>query len=317
MKRIVLVFLLSVCANTCFSDEVLEIPANPEKGFRYPYLIKIPETVPEDKKLYLIVESNNTGKVSDDFSIHYESAKKTIVGNAVGPWLSKKLSYPILMPVFPRPESQWQVYTHALDRDSMQVESLPYERLDLQLIAMIEDAKRVLAERSLDLQQKIILAGFSASGTFANRFSLLHPETTEIVVAGGLNGTLMLPIGSMGEHNLKYPLGISDFKQVTGKEFNLSQWLKIKQFLFMGENDTNDAVAYDDAYSEEERVIIYKTTGKEIQPERWNNSQRIYLESKARVIFRTFEGVGHGTNGDVHREFLTFVKKNALQVSGQ
>ncbi|WP_445363438.1 hypothetical protein ACJJIQ_01150 [Microbulbifer sp. ANSA003] len=310
MKIIVIGFFLSVMANVSHSAELMQIPANPDKGFNYPYLIKLPEVVSNQDKTFLIVETNNTGKVSDDYDIHLEAAKKAIIGNTVGPWLSKKLSYPILMPVFPRPESAWQVYTHALDRDSMLAKSVPFERLDLQLKAMIENANDILHKRSLKLQDGVILTGFSASGTFANRFSLLHPEIIEIVVAGGLNGTLMLPTASLDSHSLKYPLGINDFNQIAGRNFNLDEWLTIKQFLFMGENDTNDAVAYDDAYSEEERLVIYKTTGKSIHPERWSNSQEAYKKYGANVTFRTFKGVGHGTNGAVHSEFLAFVQGN-------
>lgn len=310
LKIIVFGIFLSVIAGVSHSAELLQIPANPGKGFNYPYLLKLPEVVSKQDRTFLIVETNNTGKVSDDYDVHLAAAKNAIVGNAVGPWLSKKLSYPILMPVFPRPKSEWQIYTHALDRDSMLTKSLPFERLDLQLKAMIENAQDVLRERSLEPEDKVILAGFSASGTFANRFSLLHPEIIEIVVAGGLNGTLMLPTASLDSHGLKYPLGIDDFSQITGRNFNLDQWLSIKQFLFMGENDTNDAVAYDDAYSEEERSVIYKIAGKSIHPERWDNSQKVYKKYGANVVFRTFKGLGHGTNGDVHSEFLAFVQGN-------
>lgn len=310
MKKIILTCLLFVMANACLADIILEVPASPDKGFNFPYLIKLPEVIAETDNIRLIVESNNTGKVSDEFSAHYEAAKNAIVGNAIGPLLSKKLSFPILMPVFPRSETQWDVYTHALDRDTIVQKSTKLERIDLQLLAMIEDAKNVIGKRSIHVQDKIILAGFSASGTFANRFSLLHPEKIEIVIAGGLNGTLMFPIEAIDNRTLDYPIGIGDFYCVTGKEFDLEQWLKVKQFLFMGEKDTNDAVSYDDAYSEKERLLIYETTGKKIQPDRWLNSQKIYLKNNATVNFRTFKGIGHGTNGDIHREILSFVHEN-------
>lgn len=310
MHKIVTTLLLIAVIQVCDADTIIEVPASPEKGFNFPYLIKLPENLPSGDHLRLIVETNNTGKVSDDISIHYAAAKDAITGNAVGPWLSKKLSLPILMPVLPRSESQWENYTHALDRDTMLEDASTIKRIDLQLLVMIEDAKNRLHKRSINVGDNIILTGFSASGTFANRFSLLHPEIIEIVIAGGLNGTLMLPLAAIGEHKLNYPLGVNDFEDVADKPFNRTAWLRIHQFLFMGEQDTNDAVAYDDAYSEAERVIIHNTTGKNMQPERWLNSQKHYIDSEADVLFRTFQGIGHGTNGKIHQEFLEFVQKN-------
>lgn len=308
MKNIVSLLCIFFLAGLSRASALLEVSANPDKGFRYPYLLKIPDTITTQSKTFLIVETNNTGKVSDDYNVHLEAARHAVVGNSVGPWLSKALAYPILMPVFPRGETEWQVYTHALDRDSMLAKSVPFERLDLQLKAMIEHAHDVLRDRSITVQDKIILAGFSASGTFANRFSMIHPEIIEIVVAGGLNGTLMMPALVLDGYSLDYPLGVNDFSQIANKPFNLNEWLRIKQFLFMGENDINDAVAYDDAYSEDERFIVHKTMGKFIHPERWEKSQEVYKRCGARVTFRTFKGVGHGTNGNIHSELLTFVK---------
>ncbi|MEX2964070.1 hypothetical protein [Microbulbifer sp. TYP-18] len=309
MHKIIAILAFSLLACASYANIIIEVPASPEQGFNFPYLLKLPDAWEPDKKTYLIVETNNTGEPSDNFSFHYAAAKGAIGGNAVGPWLARQLSFPILMPVFPRPETQDHIYTHALDRDTMTAGSSAIDRLDLQLAAMLEDAKIRLREKSAAVEDKILLTGFSASGTFANRFSFLHPEKIAMIVAGGLNGTLMLPIKCIDKHALNYPIGISDFESITGSNFDLDSWQNIAQFLFMGAQDTNDAVAYDDAYSEAERQTIYNTTGKLMQPDRWSNSQKVYLDSGANVEFYTFPGVGHATNGEIHREFLDFVKK--------
>jgi len=242
-----LVFILS--SNLCAADLVVKVKANPEKGFFFPFFLKVPEATETN---YLIVETNNTGKVSDDFNIHLNSANKAILGNSLGPWVSKKLKAPILVPAFPRPEKEWETYTHALDRDTMFVDSGKLKRIDLQLLAMINEAKAILETYSISVNDKVIMTGFSASGTLANRFSLLHPESLQVVVAGGLNGILMLPVDSLNEEELSYPLGLSDFEKVTGKPFEKEQWKVLPQFLFMGKNDTNDSAKFDDAYSDKE-----------------------------------------------------------------
>lgn len=303
--RVALFFLLF--CQICHAETVIEINAAPDKGFNFPFLLKIPT---ETKTKYLIVETNNTGKISDNFDEHYTSAKNAITGNAIGPWVSKELNAPILIPVFPRSEQDWQIYTHALDRDTLVINSGNLKRIDLQLLAMIDEAKRVLAAHEVGVDEKVILTGFSASGTLANRFSLLHPDAVKLVVAGGLNGILMLPVSSLGEHELNYPLGVNDFEMITGKSFDLSKWKAIPQFVFMGAHDTNDAANYDDAYSDAERKIIFSAMGKNMQPERWQFCQGVYSKLNVNVVFKTYADIGHGTNLKIHNDILAFINKN-------
>jgi len=296
-------------SNICFADTVIEIKAQPNLGFEFPFLLKIPETT-KSALNYLVVETNNSGMVSDDLSVHYQKVKKAIDGNAIGPWLAKKLNFPILNPVFPRPKTDWEIYTHALDRDTLLVDSGKLKRLDLQLLAMISYAKKELNKHKLAVEEKVILTGFSASGSLANRFSLLHPESLQVIVAGGLNGILMLPVKRIGNDQLNYPIGVNDFKKVTGKEFDKLTWALLPQFLFMGKHDDNDAVKFDDAYSDIERKTIHSALGQKMQPDRWVKCQEVYKENNANVVFHTYEDIGHGTNLDIHIDILNFVKNN-------
>lgn len=301
------IILLLLFSQFCNADTVIEVAAAPDKGFNFAFLLKIPQ---ETKTNYLIVETNNTGKVSDNFEEHYSNAKSTITGNAIGPWLSKELQAPILIPVFPRSEQDWQTYTHALDRDTLLIATGTLKRIDLQLLAMIKEAKKVLATQAITVDEKVIMTGFSASGTFANRFSLLHPDAIKVVVAGGLNSILMLPVRSVKEQKLNYPLGVDDFELITGKAFADAKWQELPQFLFMGANDTNDAAEYDDAYSESERQLIYSAMGRKMQPERWQFCQQLYAKQQANVEFKTYQGIGHGTNLPIHNDILAFIKQN-------
>jgi len=307
MKLKLAFILLFLFSPLSIADTIIEIEPAPEKGFSLPFLLKIPS---ETKAKYLVVETNNTGRVSDNFEDHYEHAKKAILGNSIGPWVSKKLNAPILMPVFPRSKKDWEIYTHALDRDTLLVKQGKLERVDLQLLAMVREAKDVLEKNSVTVNEKIILTGFSASGTLANRFSFLHPEAIKLVVAGGLNGILMLPIASLNDKELNYPLGINDFEHLTGIPFNQSEWNSVPQFLFMGENDTNDAVEFSDGYSEEERKTIYSAMGKEMLPKRWMQCQQVYNNLKTNVVFTTYKDVGHGTNLKIRNDIFAFINEN-------
>jgi hypothetical protein len=301
------VLFLILISSSSYAETIIEVKADPIKGFSFPFLLKIPASIDTN---YLVVETNNTGAVSDDFDVHYQSAKKAIVGNAVGPWVAKKLNSPILIPIFPRTKTDWEIYTHALDRDTLLIKKGKLKRVDLQLLAMISQAKKELANHSVEIKDKVILTGFSASGSLANRFSMLHPDSLQLIVAGGLNGILMLPVDKVGTEKLDYPLGVNDFQKVTGKVFDKSKWAAIPQFLFMGKNDTNDAVKYDDAYSDVERKTIYSALGQNMQPERWAKCQSIYKDNNVNAVFHTYEDMGHGTNLKIHNDILNFIKAN-------
>ena len=89
--------------------------------------------------------------------------------------LAQRLGTPVLVPVFPRPASQWRIYTHALDRDALEITSGPLRRIDLQLAAMIGHAQEVLTDNGALVKDRVLMYGFSASGNFTNRFAALHP----------------------------------------------------------------------------------------------------------------------------------------------
>lgn len=82
------------------------IAANPGKGFHYPYLLRMPDDPARMAGPYLLVEPNNTGRVSDDPNVHLEAARK-LANGALGSYIAKKLHLPLLVPVFPRPQSDW------------------------------------------------------------------------------------------------------------------------------------------------------------------------------------------------------------------
>lgn len=280
------------------------IPASPADGFNFPYVLRIPEKVSD--KPVLLVETNNTGN-SDDFEETVAATVATARGSGIGPMISGALNMPLVIPVFPRPKTDWQIYTHALDRDSILLEEgHSLHRLDLQLLAMSSDARKRLSRNGIEVPPEFLICGFSASGTFANRFSFLHPKRILGVVAGGVNATPMLPLADHGEHSLSFPLGTNDFGEIVGREFDLEAWRALPQMIFMGALDDNDAVAYSDAYSDSERETVHKVLGQDMGV-RWRAAQALYLEEKANVTFVTYGQIGHATTHRIHRDILSFV----------
>ena len=283
------------------------VPAAPERGFHFPYILRIPSNALQGDVKLLLVEPNNTGAVSDDLQVHSDAAMK-LSGNGIGADAARNLHIPLLMPVFPRPETEWRLYTHQLDRDTMLIKSGPMRRLDLQLIAMIDHARARLRDRGLNVPPKVLMTGFSASGTFVNRFTLLHPDRVRAVATGGLNGLLILPQASLDSISLPYPLGLADIQQVAGIKPRLDQWRRIPQLIFMGALDDNDAVLFDDGYEESEKEIVFRAIGEKMQPDRWEHCQSIYRAAGANATFRTYEGIGHGTDGRIGLEITEFLR---------
>ena len=170
---------------TLKKDSLLLIKKNPGKGFYNDYILFIPKGTPINKNTFLLVEPNNTGKISDSIEVHKKYAIDLASVSSVGNNISTELKIPLLVPIFPRPESQPLMYTHALDRDVMLEKSPDLKRLDLQLLEMINDAKSILTSMNIKVAEKVFMNGFSASATFTNRFSFIHPETLKAIAIGG------------------------------------------------------------------------------------------------------------------------------------
>jgi len=288
--------------------ELIEIPASPDKGFHFPYLLFLPDSPEGNKYDYLLVEPNNTGRVSDDFEVHRAAAIALARDSSVGNFVAKALRIPLLVPIFPRPSSTKDVYTHSIDRDTILISSGPLKRLDLQLLAMIADARPRLEAMKRPVRSRVLLNGFSASGLFANRFTLLHPEAVAAAAYGGINGFITLPVGELKSRPLSFPVGIADLEKITGHPFDRPAYQAIPQFGYMGAEEANDAVIYPDAYSDEERTLIFELLGRKMMPDRWEAVQAVYQSEKVPIQFKTYAGIGHGTDGRINKEVAEFFR---------
>lgn len=295
-------------ASATAEDTILVIPKDPSKGFYNDYILFIPKRTPLNKKTYLLVEPNNTGKLTDTMEVHKRYAIDLASVSSVGNNVSTNLKIPLLVPVFPRPASQPFVYTHALDRDVIMHGSEELRRLDMQLLGMISDAKSILASMHILVEEKVFMNGFSASGSFTNRFSFIHPEKIKALAIGGFNGELMLPQNEIKGNRLNYPLGTNDFTSIFKKTFDLATYRSIPQYIYMGKLDDNDAVQFDDAYNEEERKIINENIGKDVQG-RYIKCQDLYRAAKVNATCRSIENVGHWTTSKMNLEVTEFFLK--------
>ncbi|HEX8289502.1 MAG TPA: hypothetical protein VF556_16080 [Pyrinomonadaceae bacterium] len=291
------------------SPEIVKIEAQPKEGFTYPYYLYVPPAMREAKSekqtRTILVIPNNTGKLKDDLSFHEEDVKKRITQNSM---IASQLGVAILMPVFPRPETDWKIYTHALDRDSMLTDKKEYKRFDLQLLAMIDNAREKLKKENLKIDKRVLITGFSASGMFANRFVFLHPTRVKAAAIGSPGGWAIAPAASYKEKTLRYPLGVSDFKSVSGSSLDEKNLRKVPLFIFLGDQDDNDSLTFRDGYEDEDEKLAFELFGK-TPVERWNISKTLYAENKLNAEFKLYPNVKHTVTKEMMGDILAFFSK--------
>jgi dienelactone hydrolase len=296
------------------SSGIVKIEAKPARGFAYPYYLYVPQALragtQKGKQTHtILVIPNNAGKVSDDFSVHEGDVKRKFKQNAE---IADRLGTALLTPVFPRPQSDWKIYTHALDRDAMTTGKKELARFDLQLIAMIDDARARLRAEKLKFDKRVLLLGFSASGMFANRFTFLHPQRVRAAAVGSPGGWAIAPAASFQEKPLRYPIGTGDFKTIAGEKFDLKNLRKVPLFVFLGDEDDNDSVIFRDSYEKEDEDLIFALFGK-TPVERWEISKKLYRDSRLNAEFRLYPKVKHSITKEMFDEVFAFFAKHKNQ----
>jgi predicted esterase len=286
------------------SDGPTLVAADPERGFHYPYYLAVPEGETgsrNDEHRPILVEPHNVGEQVAEFERHLELAKQRIE-TKTGRYIANELGSPMLLPVFPRPFEEpvdWTHMIHMLCGQTMQIEDGPLERVDRQLLAMIDDALDRLADADISVPEEVILNGFSSSGTFVNRFAALHPDRVCSVSAGGMNGLAILPqetteIRGFGKRPMNYPVGVANIAELTGEQFDREAFCDLPQFIYMGSEDDKDALLYPDAWTDPElRGVAILTYGDDIHEERFPHCKNAYEQAGVNAVFRVYEGVGH------------------------
>jgi hypothetical protein len=187
-----------------------------------------------------------------------------------------------------------------------QVES--WKRVDLQLLAMVQSVRVRLEDMGFKAEPKIILSGFSASGSFVNRFAMLHPEAVLGVSCGSPGGWPMVPATAIGDDRLDYPLGSADLKAITGHILNRDALRQVRWFFFLGDQDTNDATRYRDSFTKAEEDLVNRQFGATL-PARWKQAEQLYARSGMQAQFALFPGVGHVVTPEIQEDIARFFER--------
>lgn len=291
-------------------DDILQVEAQTAKGFNFPYYLFIPSGIEKDRQVYMLVETNNTGTTSDELEVHRAKALR-LAESSHATRMARRLGVPLLVPVFPRPRTNWQAYTHALDIDTLEIEEGKLKRVDLQLTAMIKYTQELLRINGFKVNERVFMHGFSASAKFCNRYSFLHPEMVKAVAAGGVNGLPTLPVKEWNECELPFPIGTTGIERFIDKPFNEKAFRQVAHYIYMGSFDRNDTLPSRDAWREEEADIIKKALAEKMMPDRWELSRKIYRQQKLAAQLVTYNGIAHAITDEMQDDVTDFFKANA------
>ncbi len=264
---------------TTYGVDIVRVPADPAKGFYWPYYLSIPKTLSASSVLY--VAPNNTGWPAIDHTFHDIQARSLLYRETrnVYDW---RLNAPVLVPTFPRYTGIY-LQNLWLDPFSENDRIVELRRIDLQLIAMIEDAKERLRAMGYTLFDDVFMNGFSASGDFTARFTLLHPEMVRAAAFGGCGGTL--PVSEWEGREMWWPEGISNISAITGQPFDIDGFRFVPQFYFGGSLDNVDSAG-------------------------WERVQRIYRSVGANIELKVYPGVGHYYTDEIRSDLGTFFARH-------
>jgi len=274
---------------------LIKMPPVSCKEYYFGYLMYLPFELRNNPVLLIEGPACSPGDLEKANELVYKKALFELSQGGFPRYLAHKVKCPLIMPLIPRlidDENNTNIYSHALTSRAMNTKVYPIERADLQLINMFKDIKKLFLSAKIYLYDKFIISGFSAGGVLAHRFTILHPEYVFTAISGGAIHSFTLPLEQYKDEILLYPNGIGNTQIFC--EFDFDEYKKVPQFFYMGDEDFNDPVPYNDSYTEEERQQIYRLFGEVGMPDRWNLFQDICKSLNLdNIIFKTYKGVDH------------------------
>lgn len=306
------------------------IDANPDAGFHFPYFLYTPgisesngPSSDNDDTRPLFVGFSPWAGSTSDHEERLESGQRDIE-NGRQRFIADEMGVPSLVALLPGRDDDGSFRN--FDHNSLQVTDGPTERLDLQLLSMVEDARDRLEDQPYDVAEKFHLDGYSSRGRLAGQFTMLHPERVNAISGGG-NGTVRIPKVELDEDiptiaepemsRLPWAVGVADLNELIGEEFNKEAWGEVSQFRYIGAEDQGDPDELDHPseyrhspsyrhFGEERQQLLLDIFGWKQVDERFETSRRIYENVGAPAEFKIYEDVGHEITPQIVEDIAEF-----------
>jgi len=313
--------LFSSCSATIAG--LTEYPAKPDAAdlndrYYWPYLLVRPSApVAGPHRLpgadTLLVVPDNT-EVTDDLQVIRAWATCALVNpkDIEAIKIAESLGTPILVPLFPRPNLkkiasnlQLQALTRATLDD---IPEKMLSRVDLQLIAMIDDARKRLKADGWPIRRRVLMAGLSAAGQFTNRFAVLHPDRVLAAAVGAPGSWPVAPVAAERGAKLRYPVGIADVKELTGLPVDIAALRRVRFLFFRGHLDDKDTVGQPDNYAARDTALIERLFGNSIL-RRWCSAKKLYHDAGLhRAQFKLYTGVKHKVTPGIRKDIIALFR---------
>jgi len=303
---------------------VQKIEADPDAGFHSPYFLYTPafpsveESANDSQERPLVVtaypwgefdervegasgpDSGITGLIADAMNCPVVSVPLTLTGGHIG-------LEPQELTLAPEVE---------IDNDRR-------ERVDLQFIAMIEDAKSRLNNGAYTIADGIHYDGGSSAAYFIEKIAPLHPEYIN-AYSFGANGHAFLPFeeltddipvhGDPDRTTIPWPIGTGNLEELTGEAFNEEAWMDIEQFRWIGGEDQDPDDPDNHIHKrfrgdDEIDQVVEEIFGTLQVDDRFETSRDIYDHLDVSATFRIFEGQPHAPDQEYMVEAAEFHKE--------
>lgn len=322
-----------------YTINVQKVSKDSDSGFYFPYYLYTPpsdqvtdsgdSTLDNIDPRPLVVGFRTWGSTSErDEKV--ASARGDLIRGSKIREIADELNTPAM--IIPLPSSTDDGKFELLNRDSLRISEPPYERLDLQILSMIDDATQRLADQPYDIADKVHLDGFSNNDRLCDQLSILHPERINAVSGGG-DGFHTIPKSEYkGEipvqtepetTTLEWPVGTAGLSDLIGKEFNKEAWLDTALYYYIGaedqgENDKSNlwneyihAKSYGFLGEKRQRLLV-NIFGWDQVDERFETSRQIFDTVGANAAFKTYDGVGHTITSDMVTDVKAFHREQMI-----
>ena len=304
---------------------VQKIEADPDARFHSPYFLYTPEfdsveeSVTDSQERPLVVTAYPWG----EFEERVEGAQRpdrSVTGRIADAMNCPVLSVPLTLT---RGHLGLEPQELTLAQE-LEIDDPRRERVDLQFIAMIEDAKSRLNTGTYTVADGIHYDGASSAAYFIEKIAPLHPEYIN-AYSFGANGHAFLPFGELTDDipvygdpdrtTIPWPIGTGNFEELTGEEFNKEAWMDIEQFRWMGgeDQDPDDPENHiHKRFRDEHREIsqvVEEIFGTLQVDDRFETSREIYDHLDVPARFRIFEGQPHAPDFEYRLEAVDFHKE--------
>lgn len=215
------------------------------------------------------------------------------------------------VPVIPRPRSN-HVYTVALPAKVFLSDTdLFCRRPDLKVNLMVDELIEGLREEGYNVCDKVFINGHSAGAMFAQRYALLHPARVLAVAAGQCGGSLTLPMESYEGIRLNWPVGIHNFTNLTGNEFDFTSYQKLEQFIYIGETDSTHStlVRTGELWNTQSQIDFLNDTFGDTDPVRLKKQTEFLVDLGCKITFKLYPGVGHQRTSRMYDDIFLFFNK--------